>query len=200
MSYWILPESRKVISCTTAQRLSLASQSTTECTWRIKDFDSTIEKRLNTKDNDLNEILQQQPKWNRLSLDENDHDFIDEFVKTIDDETVPEGPDDTNKNSEGLVDNYLSMEVGLPREPDDELVRAQVKKRVIDVDGDPVGVAHSNLLLDTRKHEVEFADGTNEIITANTIAENMLSQVDEEGHMQMLLSEIIDHRTNGSEV
>ena len=47
---------------------------------------------------------------------------------------------------------------------------------------------------------MEFADGTNEIIAANIIAENILSQVDEEGHTQLLLSEIIDHRTNGSEV
>ena len=66
--------------------------------------------------------------------------------------------------------------------------------------GDPVGIAHSNPLLDTRKYQVEFDDGTNEIITANIIAENILSQVDEEGHTQMLLSEIVDHRTDGSEV
>ena len=31
-------------------------------------------------------------------------------------------------------------------------------------------------------------------MTANLIAENLLSQVDEDGHRQMLFSKIIDHR------
>ena len=48
------------------------------------------------------------------------------------------------------VDNYLFMEVGLPRGPDDELIRAKVKKRILDVDENPVGIAYSNPLLDTR--------------------------------------------------
>ena len=34
----------------------------------------------------------------------------------------------------------------------------------------------------------------NEVLTANIISENLLAQVDEEGHRQMLLYEIIDHR------
>ena len=122
MSYWILPESGKVISCTTVQRLSLAAQSTQEYSDRIKEFDLAIKRRLNVNDIDLNDQVQEQPDWNRLSLNENDQDFIDEFVKTIDDETIPEGSDDINKILNDLVDNYLSMEVELPRGPNDELV------------------------------------------------------------------------------
>jgi hypothetical protein len=38
-------------------------------------------------------------------------------------------------------------------------------------------------------------DGEVEILTANIIAENLLAQVDEEGHIQMLIDEIEDHRT-----
>jgi hypothetical protein len=37
-------------------------------------------------------------------------------------------------------------------------------------------------------------DGETEILTANIIAENLLAQVDEEGHRQMLIDEIEDHR------
>ena len=33
----------------------------------------------------------------------------------------------------------------------------------------------------------------NEVLTANIISENLLAQVDEEGHRQILLDEIIDH-------
>ena len=41
---------------------------------------------------------------------------------------------------------------------------------------------------------MEFLDGTTEGLATNVIADNLLSQVDEEGHRQMMLNEIIDHR------
>ena len=37
-------------------------------------------------------------------------------------------------------------------------------------------------------------EGTTEVLAANTIAENMLAQVDDQGHRQLLLDEIVDHR------
>ena len=74
------------------------------------------------------------------------------------------------------------------------LYHAVVRRRVIDDNGNPVGKANDNPILDTRQYEVEFLDGTTEILTANTIADNLLSQVDDEGHKQLLLSKIIDHQ------
>ena len=53
---------------------------------------------------------------------------------------------------------------------------------------------NNNPLLDTRAYEVEFSDGTTEALTTNIIACNLLAQVDEEVHCQMLLENIIDHR------
>ncbi len=44
---------------------------------------------------------------------------------------------------------------------------------------------------------MEFPDGSIEAIAANLIAENMLSQVDDEGRSYSVLSEIVDHPTNG---
>ena len=52
----------------------------------------------------------------------------------------------------------------------------------MDIDDVPIGKANVNPILDTRKYEVEFEDGTIEILSANVLAENILSQVDEEGH------------------
>ena len=46
---------------------------------------------------------------------------------------------------------------------------------------------------------VKFDDGNIEILSANIIAEIVLAQVDEEGHKQMLLQEIIDHRVDTSQ-
>ena len=47
--------------------------------------------------------------------------------------------------------------------------------------------------MDTIKFEVENNDGTIEIMPANIIAENIMSRVDEQGHKQMMIDEIISH-------
>ena len=40
-------------------------------------------------------------------------------------------------------------------------------------------------------YEVEYNDGSLEALSANIIAKNILSQVDENGHRQMMMKEII---------
>ena len=71
---------------------------------------------------------------------------------------------------------------------------ARVTKRLKDHRGNPIGTAHSNPILDTRMYEVEFADGSKQAMTANTIAENMFASVDEEGHRHLLLDAIVGFR------
>ena len=41
---------------------------------------------------------------------------------------------------------------------------------------------------------MQYLDGTVEAIPANVIAENLLSQVDADGHRHLMLDKIIDHR------
>jgi hypothetical protein len=50
--------------------------------------------------------------------------------------------------------------------------------------------------LDTRLYEVFFDDGLTQEYQANTIVENLYSQVDPEGNEYLLLEEIIDHQCN----
>ena len=73
-------------------------------------------------------------------------------------------------------------------------------KRLRDKDGLPIGEAHDNPILDARMHEVEHQDGHKAALAANAIAENMFAQVDDEGNRHVLFDEIVDHRTDGSEV
>ena len=40
----------------------------------------------------------------------------------------------------------------------------------------------------------KIADGTTDVIVANIVAENLLSQVDDNGHRHLLIDEIEDHR------
>ena len=129
----------------------------------------------------------EQPEWNQLSLshDKLDFDFIDELNKIINNEHVLNAPDDLPRYKGN--DTYINMELGLPRGLDGSLEYPKVKKRAVDVDGRPVGKAHDNPLFDTRQYKVEYNDGTTEVVTANTIVENTLSQVDQDGHKQQLL-------------
>ncbi len=66
-----------------------------------------------------------------------------------------------------------------------------------DHDGRPIGKRHANPLLDTRLYKVEFPDETTKAVSANVIAENLLSWADDEGRISSVLREILDHRTNG---
>jgi hypothetical protein len=49
-------------------------------------------------------------------------------------------------------------------------------------------------------YKVEYPDEHKASLAANAIAENMFAQVDDEGNRHVLFEEIIDHRTNGTEV
>ena len=104
---------------------------------RFKSFDSTKE-------------MMKQPNWNRLTLEGQDQEFLVDFNKVLNDITIQEA-DDSH-------DNYLGMEVCLPRGPDDSVLRVMVRKRSVDVEGKPIGKISNNPFLDTRKYEVEYGD------------------------------------------
>ena len=79
-------------------------------------------------------------------------------------------------------------------------MQARVTKRAQTEDGVPIGHRNTNPLLDTREYECLLDDGVTERYTANQIAENIYSQCDAEGLTHLVLSEIIDHRSDGSAI
>ena len=60
----------------------------------------------------------------------------------------------------------------------------------------PIGLANENPILDTRMYEVEYLDGERASLAANSIAENLFAPIDDEGNRQVLMDEIIGHRSN----
>jgi hypothetical protein len=100
-------------------------------------------------------------------------------------ETIPEADDYTPE----AYDEYLTAEVLLPN-----MGTVTKARRKHDADGNPVGKRNANPKLDTREYEVEFPDGATDVFTTNTIAENLYSQVDEEGNSYSIMSEIVDHK------
>jgi hypothetical protein len=73
-------------------------------------------------------------------------------------------------------------------------MKGRVTSQKRDKDGNPVGLANANLILDTREYTFTFNDGDETVLNANLIAEAMYAQCDLDGNQYVLLDSIIDHR------
>ena len=85
------------------------------------------------------------------------------------------------------------MEVGIDVK-EHGLSCGEVKKRAVNVDGNPTGMANRNVSLDSRAREIEFSDSQTKIPAADITAENLLAEVDTEGSRFLFMEEIEDHR------
>ena len=97
-----------------------------------------------------------------------------------------------------FTDYLIHAEVLLPQ--GEEFQSAKVKGRSKDINGTSIGTFDSNPILNSIVYDVEFPDGAVKQYAANTIAENMYSQLDHEGHSQSILDSIIDYKTDGNAV
>jgi hypothetical protein len=156
------------------------------------------------KSREVQEALKEYDLAIEIKFSRNDPPLPNEFIIDEDDDTPYEPMEPESEMPEAdafdhqMYDQYISAEVLLPK--GDILLPAKVIGRKHDRDGNPLGIGHSNPLLDTRIYEVQFPDGHTEEFTANTIAENIYSQVDTEGNQFLLLDEITDHKRDGSAI
>jgi hypothetical protein len=201
MSYWILPISGIPVSATTVQRVTYLEQQTDEWRERMRVYEEKITQRVEAQSNEIAKVRDRHPLESLidLDLDGEDPSFVEDFRRVINNEALKDVDSDVEPISDAF-DPYKNMEIGLPRGEDGALQHARVKRRALDDDGKPIGTPSNNPLLDTRAYEVVHLDGGTEILTANIIAENLLAQVDDEGHKQQMLDEIIDHRSDSSAV
>jgi hypothetical protein len=137
---------------------------------------------------ELRDLLPHIPEDLFLEEPEEDQEVYEPNAKMLEaDEHMPEA-----------YNEYLNAEFLLSSMGD--ITKARVKARKRDADGNLVGQRNANPILDTREYEVEFPDGATNTITANLIAENLYSQVDEEGNSYSIFSKIVDHKSNGTAV
>ena len=193
MSYWILPVSGIPISRTTVQRMTELEKSTDVNKARIVKYDEAIAERFKEERLAKNGDKPDPEDW--AELIESDPDFAEEFARTFDNPDIKEADDDFDPDS---YDGYVNMELLLDR-PGAEPELAQVTKRLKDKDGRPIGASNNNPILDTRLYEVEYKDGHKAAMSANTIAGNVFSQIDGDGHRQVINDAIISHMPDGTE-
>jgi hypothetical protein len=72
-----------------------------------------------------------------------------------------------------MSDNYLTAEIMLPR--GGTMAKGRVSARKRNPDGNPVGLANSNPILDTCSYIIDFNDGNQTELTANLIVESLFS-------------------------
>ena len=200
MSYWLLPESGIPISASTVQRMTNDEKATDEMQKRMTYYEERLRPVFDTKSADLTRTLRDVDSSYVIDPESEDQGFYDEFMRVIDDTRLKHADDYLVASAEVTSDPYVGMEMAIARGADGEAMHATVRKRVRDEDGSPVGTAHANPLLDSRKYEVEYVDGHVEELTANLIAENLIAQVDDEGRRQMMLSAIMDHRVTNDAI
>lgn len=176
LCYYLLPASGRPIVRSTVQAISEDELHSENICQQIKELDQQIE-------SSIIESKHEPP------LIESQNQALQDVYEPY--EPDAEKPEVANFTPNNLYDALISAEVILPK--GDILAPATVTRRKRDVDGNPVGTAHPNPILDTRVYEVEFPDGHTEEYAANIIAQNVYSQVDAEGRRYLLLDEIINH-------
>ena len=82
------------------------------------------------------------------------------------------------------------MEVALPQD-DDGPEFARVTKQLQDANSIPIATANNNPILDTHIYKVEYLDGHKALLAANTIAENIFAQINDEGCCFFFLDSIM---------
>ncbi len=191
MSYWILTTNGRVISRTTLQRVTNLEMTTDEVKQHINEFDTRIAELLKDDNHVIQEGNERQLQdWDDYT-DDNDVDFAKTFGEAISDAKISEADEDFTPDT--FNDAYLNKEIALASGAN-EVQFGKVTKRLRDADGRPIGTANDNPLLDTREYAVEFRDGHVESVSANLIAQNLYSQLDDEGKRHILLTDIVDHR------
>ena len=97
------------------------------------------------------------------------------------------------------LDLFLNAEVLLPQNGE-RLQAGKVIDRATDADGNPAGEYHSNPILNTRVYDVQFPAGMIQQYSANIIAENLYSQVDEDGRRYTMLDDIVEYSNDANAI
>ncbi len=183
MCYWVLSDKSVPIVRSTVQLVPPDKLHTEELKLQITALNRIIEEKLgepSEKDSHYKYDLDRDPE----------HDIEDyitpEYAPIDSDLQMPEADE---WDSEAF-DNYIAAEVRLPKNGEEVLGKVIARKR--DHDGNPIGKANNNPILDTRLYQVMFPDGETAEYSANVIAECLYSQVDSEGNQFLLLEELVD--------
>ena len=191
MSQAILKYNGRVVPRRTLRRLTVAELNSESELKKRTAFDEAIIK--------IHGDSMSLPEHPAIPDDDDSDELLDEEGEPI---IIPEEDpvDATGKAvfEKPFTDMLIHAEVLLPQ--GENLQSAKVQGRSKDLDGNAIGSFDDNPLLNSIIYDVEFPDGAVKQYAANTIAENMYSQLDSDGYSQTILDGIIDYSKDGQAV
>ena len=191
MSQWVLKQSGEIVPRRTMRKLTPDELVRPSEVKKSSDFDAAIKARYGDS----------------FTLPTKRGDTIDDDG-TFDlpfDEVAPQIPEADITDADGnsltelsAADILINAEVLLPQ--GEEMRLAKVIKRSLNPDGKVTGNYNDIPVLNTMLYDVQFPDGSIKPYSANLIAENILSQVDQDGYHNQMLEGILDHAKDGRAV
>ena len=191
MCQWVLKPNGKVVARRSVRPLQTAEIHSPVEIKKRKTFDELIERRWGSSITP--------PKANRNKSDPDDEEeSVEEDENSDSMPEVEDIVDSTGKllDQQPAYDKLINAEVLL--QLGDSMMMGKVKGRSLGDNGRVMGSYDDNPLLNSIIYDVEFPDGQIKEYAANILAENMLSQVDSDGHSMLLMKGIIDHRKDAA--
>ena len=187
--YYVLTKSGKIHVTNTVIAVAEDDWKNPDFLTQLEGLNRDIESRIGDKVKDVDNLEEIPPDLfddELLDIAVPD-DLLESNLPIVDADNMPDG--DT-------YDEYLQTKVMM--QVGDSRLSCKVKERVVDFNGNPVGTRNNNPLLDSRAYHCEFPDGSTEIFTANLLAENLMSSVDDDGYSFQLFSEILGHEKDAT--
>jgi hypothetical protein len=188
LCYWILTETGQVLARTSIQKLTHDELRSPATITELAQFDEKVQTKLGKP---IMEITDENPNSCLQDIIE-DEEVIEPYDIQMSREEDDLYPD------QDTYDQYITSQVLLPRGDNNE--KGTVKRQKRDADGNVVGRANANPILDTRVYEVEFSDSHVAEFSTNVIAENIYAMVDNEGYETSIFKAIIDHRHDPNKI
>ncbi len=186
MCYWILPISGVPIARTTIQEISKIELESEEVCRLLNAYDLEVNDKLGAPiDNDIYNSANSF----RLYREDEDSSYLEDEQELFDTEAAAIIIDEIDNDA---YDELLLTEPLLQR--DGQLIKAKITGRKRDGNGNPIGQFNRNPILNSRIYLAEFPDGHVQEISANVIAEAIYNQIDDEGHNEQIIHDIIGHR------
>ena len=200
LSYWVLTDKGTVLSRTTVQHFTSDEVLKPAIQEQIREYHVKMSAAIDNH----------KPTSNLDNLE----DFVNDDIPSIDEDDIweeqynglPETPELDDKvdqndpvHATDTYDKLVGAEVCIPDSKGMKMM-AKVVKRIKDNNGTPVGTSHENIFNNHSLYEVKYPDGETAELEYNVIAENMMSQIDSEGHHYQVISEISDHAFDNSAI
>ena len=187
MAQWCLKANGNVVPRRTLRPLSVDEKHSPLEVKRRETFDALIERRWGNAIKPPPVSTDETEPWEEY----HDDDELPRHIPDIEDVVDSKGK---LLCEQPAYDRIINAEVLLQN--GENVQSAKVLQRSIGPDGTTVGHYDDNPILNSVVYDVEFSDGTITEYSANVIAENMLSQVDDDGFTLTMMDGIIDHKVD----